>query len=86
MTWQTLKEQAANVGVAYINTPGTAPLNCEDSSPLFGVQNTFLKERSVATTDWTLTLFAGEFNIDQIDDIEIYMRHLYVTREEPICP
>lgn len=86
VTWQTLKEQAANVGVAYINTPGTAPLNCEDSSPAFGVQNTFLKERSVAATDWTLTLFAGEFNIDQIDDIEIYVRHLYATRDEPICP
>lgn len=45
-----------------------------------------LKERSVATSDWTLTIptmDAGTpvLNIDELDDVELCFYHYAVTRE-----
>jgi len=83
VTWETLKTQADTVKVAFTHTPGVEP-------PGETMENRFLKERSVAATDWVLTLFVRNgattfFNINQVDDIEIWVRHQYVSRELPSC-
>ncbi len=78
VTWQTRKAQEDTVKVAFTQLPG------EPANPLLA--NQFLKERSVAATDWVLSLPAGSFNINQINDIEIWISHLFVTREIPACP
>jgi hypothetical protein len=77
VTWQTRTTQDDTVKVAFTQTPG------EPANP--SLENHFLKERSVAATAWVLTLPAGTFNINQINDIEIWVRHLFVTRETPDC-
>lgn len=77
VTWQTLKSQNATVKVVFSVTPG------EPSDP--DTANHFLRERSVAATDWVLTLPAGTFNIAQINDIELFLRHRYILREMPTC-
>jgi hypothetical protein len=77
VTWQTRKAQEDTVKVAFSNVPG------EPANP--DTANQFLKERSVAATAWVLTLPAGTFNLNLMDDIEIHVRHLYVSREIPDC-
>lgn len=48
---------------------------------------TFLKERSVAASEFRLTLPAGTVPLSQIEDIELWIRHFAVTiTVEPICP
>jgi hypothetical protein len=49
------------------------------------LENRFLKERSVAATDWILTIPNGSVNLALLDDLEIYVRHLFVSRDTPIC-
>jgi len=77
VTWETRKTQEDTVKVAFTQAPG------EPAGSL--LENRFLKERSVAATDWVLTLPAGTFNINQINDLEIWVSHLFVTREIPDC-
>lgn len=77
VTWQTLKSQNATVKVVFSGTPG------EPANP--DTANHFLRERSVAATDWVLTLPAGTFNINQINDIEVFIRHRYILRDMPTC-
>ncbi len=83
-TWQTLPAHGASVKVAFTQTPGEPEPDL--IYPNSDLKNNFLKERSVAATQWVLTLFAGSFNIDQLEDIEIHIRHRYALREQPTCP
>ncbi|HYG35944.1 MAG TPA: hypothetical protein VEC99_14230 [Clostridia bacterium] len=42
-------------------------------------ENRFLKERSVATTDLRLTIGSSRVDLDRLDDLELYIRHLFVS-------
>ena len=77
VTWETRKTQDDTVKVAFTQASG------EPAGAL--MENRFLKERSVAATDWVLTLPAGTFDIDTMSDIEIWVSHQFVTREIPAC-
>jgi hypothetical protein len=49
-------------------------------------ENRALKERSVAASRMTLKIPAAQVNINQLDDIEIYVRHFFADRIKPNCP
>lgn len=49
------------------------------------LENDFLKERSVAATDIIITIPKDNLDLDQLEDFEIYINHLFVSREVPNC-
>ncbi|MFT4639428.1 MAG: hypothetical protein ACI8T1_002753, partial [Verrucomicrobiales bacterium] len=44
------------------------------------------KEYSVAATKWLLKIDAGQYQIDRIQDIELYIEHNAANRTKPIAP
>jgi hypothetical protein len=83
VTWQTRKVQEDTVKMAFTQASGEPEPDLQYPNSL--LKNLFLKERSVAATSWVLTLPKGTFNLNQMEDIEIYVRHLFVSREIPDC-
>ncbi|MDQ8202389.1 hypothetical protein [Pelagicoccus sp. SDUM812003] len=80
-SWVTRPSQEDTVKLVISNQSGEP----EQGVPNSTLENTFLKERSVATTDLTLTIPDGTLDLSQLDDIEIYIRHLFVSRVVPDC-
>jgi hypothetical protein len=80
-SWQTRKNQEDTVKLVFSQTSGEPDRGINGST----LENRFLKERSVAATDWILTIPAGTVNIAVLEDLEIYVRHLFVSRIVPIC-
>jgi hypothetical protein len=80
-TWQTRRTQEDTVKLVF------SPNSGEPDAGVIGstLENRFLKERSVAATDWVLTIPAGAVDISQLNDLEIYVRHLFVSRVTPVC-
>jgi hypothetical protein len=81
VTWQTRKTQEDTVKLVFSQTPGEPDQGVIGST----LENRFLKERSVAATDWVLTIPAASVNLSLVDDLEIYVRHLFVSRVTPVC-
>jgi hypothetical protein len=80
-TWQSRDAQAFTPIMLFSNTSG------EPGGPDgHDYENRGLKERSVAASRITLKIPAAQVNINQLDDIEIYVRHLFADRIAPICP
>ena len=75
------KNQEDTVKLVFSQTSGEPDRGAIGST----LENRFLKERSVAATDWVLTIPAGAVNIPALDDLEIYVRHLFVSRVTPVC-
>lgn len=80
-TWQTRTSQQDTVKLV---------LSPESGEPEKGIlnsdlENGFLKERSVATSDIVLTIPASNLDVSQLEDIEIYIKHLFASREVPEC-
>lgn len=48
----------------------------------FGFMRQELKERSVAATRWQLRIDSGQYTIDQIEDIELVIRHVSYARPQ----
>ncbi len=69
-------EQRATMNFVFWNQPDKAIQPDDDYAA------TFLKERSVAITDLDLTISAGKVNINTLQDVHIYIRHLYALRTE----
>jgi hypothetical protein len=80
-TWQTRKTQQDTVKLVFSATSGEPDPGVINST----LENRFLKERSVAATDWVLTIPAGNVDISKLEDLEIYIRHLFVSRVTPAC-
>jgi hypothetical protein len=80
-TWRMRRTQEDTVKLVISNTAGEPDRGVVNST----LENRFLKERSVAATNWVLTIPAGTVNLELLDDIEIYVRHQFVSREPPIC-
>lgn len=51
----------------------------EQNIPNSIYENRFLKERSVATTDLRLTIGKDRIDLDRLEDLELYVRHLFVS-------
>ncbi|MCX7045515.1 MAG: hypothetical protein NTX50_08545 [Candidatus Sumerlaeota bacterium] len=81
LTWDSLSGQEDTVKLQFSSTSGEPDAGVPDST----LENTFLKERSVAATHWTLTIPAASINVDLVQDIEIYIKHNFITRENPNC-
>jgi hypothetical protein len=67
-------EQRATINFVFWNRADKADEPSDDYAA------TFWKERSVAITDLDLTIAAGKVNIDTLQDVHIYIRHLYALR------
>lgn len=69
-----------------LSSPVTMQLSSDPRVPPSVQQLDAFKERSVATSDWTLTIptvDAGQpvMNIDELDDVELYFYHYAVARQ-----
>lgn len=71
-------DQRATVNFAFWNQPD------KSIEPGSDYAETFWKERSVAITDLNLTIAAGKVNTNTLQDVHIYIRHLYALRT--VCP
>jgi hypothetical protein len=80
-TWQTRKNQEDTVKLVFSQSSGEPDSGVSGST----LENRFLKERSVAATDWVLTIPAATINLNTLEDLEIYVRHLFVSRVTPVC-
>ena len=80
-TWQTRKLQDDTVKLVFGNSSGEPDAGVVGST----LENRFLKERSVAATDWVLTIPGASVNLSGLEDVEIYVRHLFVSRVTPQC-
>ncbi|HEX7860219.1 MAG TPA: hypothetical protein VF773_07840 [Verrucomicrobiae bacterium] len=81
VSWQSRKNQEDTIKLVFSQTSGEPDRGVIGST----LENRFLKERSVAATDWVLTIPAAAVNISALDDLEIYVRHLFVSRVTPVC-
>jgi len=77
-TWQSRDSQSFTPIMRFSQTSGEPPGS--------DYENRGLKERSVAASRITLRIPAAQVDIDNLDDIEIYVRHLFADRISPICP
>ncbi len=80
-SWQSRPSQEDTVKLVISDESGEPEKGVADST----LENTFLKERSVATTNLILTIPNGTLDIDALDDLEIYVSHLFVSRVIPDC-
>ena len=80
-TWKTRATQSDTVKLFFSSASGEPQRGVPQSE----LENRFLKERSVAATEWTLTIPSGHVDLNQVRDIEIYVKHLSVSREVPDC-
>ncbi len=80
-TWETRTNQQDTVKLVLSSTSEEPEKGILNST----LENNFLKERSVATSEIVLTIPASNLDISQLDDIEIYIRHLYASRDLPNC-
>jgi hypothetical protein len=67
-------EQRATINFVFWNQPDKAVEPGDDYAA------TFWKERSVAITDLDLTIAASKVNTNTLQDVHIYIRHLYALR------
>lgn len=74
-TFKVANHQRDTVKLAFSNVSAEPEPNVQDSI----YQNRFLKERSVATTDLRLTIGPNRIDFDHLDDLEFYVRHLFVS-------
>jgi hypothetical protein len=63
----------------------TMQLSADPRTPPTVQEISVFKERSVAASDWLLTIFTRDFgqsvlNIDELEDVELYFYHYAVTR------
>lgn len=72
-------EQSANAEVVFWNEPDKAVEPTDTLNPA-AFRSTFLKERSVAISDLNLTIAADKVDPGTLQDIHIYIRHLYALR------
>ena len=69
-------EQRATMNVVFWNQPDKTIQPNDDYA------TTFLKERSVAITNLNLTIAADKVNLNTLQDVHIYIRHLYALRTQ----
>jgi len=79
--WLTRSDQQDTVKMLLSSEP-TEPEKGVSNSTL---ENNFLKERSVAATDLIITIPQDNIDLSKLDDFEIYINHLFVSREVPNC-
>jgi hypothetical protein len=77
-TWQSRDSQSFTPIMRFSQTSGEPPGS--------DYENRGLKERSIAASRITLKIPAAQVNIEQLKDIEIYVRHFFADRISPICP
>ncbi len=81
-------ESAAQTAVqfAYNQNPLKDNVDIKEAleDPNLGFRSTAFKEYSVAATQWTLILNQGQFNVDNIEDIELRIVHRATERTKPI--
>jgi hypothetical protein len=75
--------QTATISVAYTGATAISPTGEEILGSTYQVND--FNQRSVATSSLTLTLFAGQVDIEKIKDIELIVRHHSSARVAPIC-
>lgn len=81
VNWLTRQDQQDTVKM-YLSGNATEPEKGVNNSTL---ENNFLKERSVAATDIIITIPKNNMDIGQLEDLEVYINHLFVSREVPSC-
>ncbi len=69
-------EQRATINFVFWNQADKAAEPADDYAA------TFWKERSVAITDLNLTIAANKVNTNTLEDVHIYIRHLYALRTQ----
>ena len=69
-------EQRATINIVFWNQPDKTIEPGDDYAA------TFWKERSVAITDLNLTIATNKVNLNALQDVHIYIRHLYALRTE----
>jgi hypothetical protein len=75
--------QTQSIPIAYTGATAVSPSGEEILGSTYQV-NSF-NQRSVATSALTLTVFAGQVDINKIKDIEIIIRHHSSSRLSPVC-
>jgi hypothetical protein len=75
VSFQAAEYQRDTVKLAFSTVSGEPDQNTPNSI----YENRFLKERSVATTDLRLTIGSNRIDLDHLDDVELYVRHLFVS-------
>lgn len=79
--WLTRSDQQDTVKMLLSSDPTEPEKGVSDST----LENNFLKERSVAATDIIITIPQDNLDLSQLEDFEIYINHLFVSREVPPC-
>lgn len=80
-SWQTRRDQQDTVKLVLSPDAEEPEKGIADST----LENNFLQERSVATTDLIIRIQEDNLDINQLEDFEIYINHLFVSREVPFC-
>jgi hypothetical protein len=81
VNWEGRPAQEDTIKLVFGPDPGEPDAGVQNST----YENRFLRERSVAATDWVLTLSRNALDLPQLEDIEIHVRHLSVSRVTPNC-
>ena len=77
--------QTQNIPIAYTDRSAVTSTGDEILGPSFQINN--FNQRSVATTELALTIFASaNLDVSKIRDIELIVRHSSSARLAPICP
>jgi hypothetical protein len=69
-------KQQATINYVFWNQPD------KETQPSDDYAATFWKERSVAITDLNLTIAASKVNTNTLQDVQIYIRHLFALRTQ----
>ncbi len=73
-TWNSSAQQRADVSLVFTSTTDREPSDVNTEA-------NFLRERSVAATDWSLTIpQSADFDLDSTDDILIWVSHRFAPR------
>ena len=81
VNWQNRQDQQDTVKM-FMSPDAVEPEKGVANSTL---ENSFLKERSIAATDLIIRIHKDNLDINQLEDFEIYINHLFVSREIPVC-
>lgn len=81
VNWLTRSDQQDTVKMLLSSDPSEPEKGVSEST----LENNFLKERSVAATDVVITIPKDNLDLSQLEDFEIYVNHLFVSREVPPC-
>lgn len=81
VNWEARPAQEDTVKLVLGANPGEPDPGVSNST----YENRFLRERSVAATGWVLTISKNALNLALLEDIELHVRHLSVSRVVPNC-